>query len=135
MTLDKKDNFEVNMDDVTVNGVKAKSFSLNMSDGSITVDWVEDFNLRELINSKGVVDGVNKRLDKFGVDYVDSFYDNDALVLYIRTNDISNFNRNRLVDCLECNTEDIVRLSDKEHSLLSAWLGKGWFAVNVGEDE
>ena len=118
---------------VTVNGVKAKSFTMNSSDGEIAVEWKEDFDLRELIEEKGIKDGVNKRLDRFGVDYVGCFFDRNVSVLYIRTDDISTANKHKVADCFDIYTFDITTLSDGRHILFDEGRGKGWFTVKVSE--
>ena len=125
------EDIKINYDNVTVNGVKAKSFTMNSSDGEIAVEWKEDFNLRELIEKKGINNGVNKRLDRYGVDYVDCFYDRFISMLYIRTNDISLKNKSDIIDCLNIDARDVSILSDTYHSIFDSWGSKGWFAIRV----
>ena len=125
--------FTIKYDNVTVNGVKAKSFTMNSSDGEIAVEWKEDFDLRKLIEEKGVNNGVNKRLDRFDVNYVGCFFDRNVSVLYIRTDDISTANKHKVADCFDIYTYDIAILYDDRHILFDEWGGKGWFAVKVSE--
>ena len=126
------EDIKINYDNVTVNGVKAKSFSLNAKDNEVVVEWEEeDFDLRETIKSNGISNGVNPRLDRFGVDYVDCFYDGFISMLYIRTNDISLKNKSKITDCLNIDARDVSILSDTYHSILASWSGKGWFAIRV----
>ena len=117
---------------VTVNGVKAKSFSLNAKDNEVVVEWEEkDFNLKEAIENKGINDGVNERLDRFDVDYVDCFYDRFISMLYIRTDDISLKNKSKIIDCLNIDAMNVSTLSDEKCGAFSCGVGKGWFAIRV----
>ena len=129
----KDEIFKIKYDNVTVNGVKAKTFSLDVKNNEVTVKWEEeDFNLHKVMETEGIV-AVKSRLDRCGIDYDGCFYDSFSSIIYLRTPNISRKNKFEIIDCLGVEYADITTLSDRKHTTFESWSGEGWLAIRIDE--